>query len=344
MEKPRGFKDICRQILKKKNVVGVGMGFKEIKGRTTDELSIIALVRKKQPLEVLNKTDRIPASYNSFYTDVQEAGDIRLLFKTEEAEEESRTGRSRPAMAGISIGHYLSTAGTLGGVVRDNITGQMMILSNNHVLANVSDGRDGRSFRGDPIYQPGPVDGGTDRDLIARLERFIPLSKEETTPSCPRALAFGRLLNFLPLVRKRGYRVQLMKLNEEGNLVDAALGSPVEADSLNLEILGLGLVTGVARAVVGETLYKSGRTSGVTFGRVKILEASVWVNVSLTSRSLMHEQIITEAIAKPGDSGSLVLNSQNQAVGLLMAGSELVTISNNIENVETLLDIRVKPI
>jgi hypothetical protein len=73
---------------------------------------------------------------------------------------------------------------------------------------------------------------------------------------------------------------------------------------------------------------------------VKVLDASVWVQVSHNARVLMHEQIITENMGKPGDSGSLVLNAKNEAVGLLMAGSEVVTIMNKAAHIESLLQVK----
>src|SRR3546814_10205184 len=67
------------------------------------------------------------------------------------------------------MGHAAITAGTLGGLVRDRETGAVVILSNNHVLANSNQGT-----AGDAILQPGPADGGTDPgDRIATLARFV---------------------------------------------------------------------------------------------------------------------------------------------------------------------------
>ena len=41
-----------------------------------------------------------------------------------------------------------------------------------------------------------------------------------------------------------------------------------------------------------------------------------------------------------GDSGSLLMNSNLNAVGLLFAGSAVITIHNHIANVETALGVR----
>jgi hypothetical protein len=314
------------------------LGYKEVKARATDEISVVVLVDKKEPAGKLRKQDIVPMSHDNFVTDVQEVGTIRLLGSSDG--EEDRQKRLRPAVPGCSIGHYLSTAGTFGALVRDQNSGRMLILSNNHVLANSSDGRDGRAHRGDPIYQPGPFDGGDETDMLARLETFAPLRREESQPACSLSSRLSKILNILPFLRKQGYQIRLVKIEEKGNLLDAALARPLNEEEVEAEVMGLGQVRGMDLARLGETVYKSGRTTGVTAGLVKVLEASVWVQVSHNSRVLMHEQIITENMGKPGDSGSLVLNSENKAVGLLMAGSDRVTIMNKASHIETLLKVR----
>ncbi len=84
-------------------------------------------------------------------TDVIEIGRVRLM---------ERAVKMRPALPGSSIGHYKISAGTFGVVVRDKNSGEKLILSNNHILANGSNGSDGRASVGDAILQPGPYDGG----------------------------------------------------------------------------------------------------------------------------------------------------------------------------------------
>ena len=67
------------ELLKKKNVVGLGIGYKETAGRQTDQLSLIVMVRKKEPLSNLNPPDVVPPQIKDVITDVQEAGEIRAL-------------------------------------------------------------------------------------------------------------------------------------------------------------------------------------------------------------------------------------------------------------------------
>ena len=51
------------------------------------------------------------------------------------------TKRQRPAPLGSSVGHFAITAGTIGARVRDP-SGNVYILSNNHVLANSNGARE----------------------------------------------------------------------------------------------------------------------------------------------------------------------------------------------------------
>ena len=52
-------------------------------------------------------------------------------------------------------------------------------------------------------------------------------------------------------------------------------------------------------------------------------------------------QIVTKRMGSPGDSGSLVLDLYENAIGLLFAGSSTHTIINHIVFVQNLLGIRV---
>lgn len=81
------------------------------------------------------------------------------------------TARRRPLCPGISVGHQLVTAGTIGAVVFSG--GLPFLLSNNHVLAATD-----LAMVGDPILQPGPHDGGRcPRDTVGALAYWVPLRK-----------------------------------------------------------------------------------------------------------------------------------------------------------------------
>lgn len=152
------------ELLAKNNVVGVGVGYKESHGVNTGEVAVVVLVEEKKPLAALRDEDLIPRELDGMKTDVIEVGYLRAQQTAKE--------RFRPIIpSGVSMGHYKVTAGTLGTVVKDRTSGELFLLSNNHVFANSND-----ALIGDAILQPAAMDGGQNPgDLVARLERYLRL-------------------------------------------------------------------------------------------------------------------------------------------------------------------------
>lgn len=287
------------------NVIGYGKGYKRIRGKLIKEPALIVLVSEKLPGIMLGPTDTIPEVFIEQVTDVLPVGTVRAL----------RTGRHRPAPGGVSIGHHAITAGTLGVVVKD-LDGTRLILSNNHVLANSNDASPGNA-----IYQPGPVDGGTANDTIATLERFIPID-------------FGGggclpLSSFFPP-------------KQQTNLVDAALARPLTDVDVSDTILEIGLVSGILPATLGQAVRKSGRTTALTHSSIQVVDATVQVQYGAGKIAMFEDQLIAGPMSQGGDSGSLVVDEEEDAaVGLLFAGSNQVTIFNKISNVTQLLGITI---
>lgn len=67
------------EILAKKNVVGLGIGFRQRGGETSDELGLVVFVSKKLPDEAVSPEDRIPAFLDGVPVDVQEVGPIKAF-------------------------------------------------------------------------------------------------------------------------------------------------------------------------------------------------------------------------------------------------------------------------
>jgi hypothetical protein len=301
------------ELLTLENVIGVAAGIQMTKGKPTGTRSLTVFVETKKPKTQLAKEAVVPASLDGVKTDVVETGPIRpLLF----------TARVRPVLPGFSIGHHNITAGTFGCLVRDirrcccgfekgdchctptkeECPGDYLILSNNHVLAASNLGQ-----AGDLILQPGSFDGGVHpADGMATLERFEPM-------------VFGRA----------GY-----------NLVDAAVARPTFSRNVTAAIIGLVIPSGVGQAFVGQRVVKAGRTTQVRQGRVLAINATIVVGPYPGGLAQFRHQIITTVIGAPGDSGSLLMDSNLNAVGLLFAGSAEITIHNHIANVETALGVR----
>ena len=198
--------------------------------------------------------------------------------------------RRRPLVIGCSIGHFKITAGTLGCFVKTRATQDVAILSNNHVLAN-----ENKAKAGDAILQPGDFDGGANpADLAATLSKFKRLSPTKT------------------------------------NFIDAAIAIPSPGIELNQKKLGgFGNLKGLGPDFLdeGTEVRKVGRTTGETKGRVTAFELdNVVVGYDIGNLRFDNQVEIegagTHSFSDGGDSGSLIVNSDNLGVALLFAGGD----------------------
>ena len=67
------------ELLRKANVVAVGIGYRQRGGRPTGELCLVVSVRRKVPLEELAPEDRIPPEIDGVPVDVQEVRALRAF-------------------------------------------------------------------------------------------------------------------------------------------------------------------------------------------------------------------------------------------------------------------------
>lgn len=316
-------------LLEKRNVVGVGLGFKQKDGKITNELSIVVSVTRKQPAAALPRRDLVPKEIGTIQTDVVETGVLRALPSKEPAV--MPRDRWRPCPPGVSIGHYLVTAGTFGCLVHRGE--ELFMLSNNHVLANTNNGQ-----LWDSILQPGPADGGAMADRVARLAEFVTLAFESEPSDCKVAdLTAGALSS---VARALGSQVILepMRRSNETNQVDAALARPQSPDQVTYEILGIGAPTGIATAELGARVQKAGRTSGITEGMILQVDATVRIDYA-GPKALFTDQLMATGMSQGGDSGSAVLDMDKRVVGLLFAGSPAATVFNPIDAVLSSLNV-----
>jgi hypothetical protein len=227
------------------------------------------------------------------------------------AADPERLWRYRPVVGGISTGHYAVTAGTIGCIVQDEYTDKPLFLSNNHVYANVSFEGNPRAQVSDPVLNPGPFDGGKIEDTIGTLNRWIPLKTTST------------------------------------NVVDCAVANAsVEAspyilgeNSQYIEVKGLRTVT------QGINVKKAGRTSGFTRGQ--IIDTDFTGIVDYNGQQItFSDQLLVMIKIEGGDSGSLLLDDEDNAVGLLFAGGQddygnYFGVANKINTVFSLLNIEL---
>lgn len=196
----------------------------------------------------------------------------------------------RPLQIGTSIGHFKITAGTLGCFVTRRADGVMLILSNNHVLANENDAK-----IGDAILQRGAFDGGKKpKDVVGKLTNFV-------------------------------------KLKTSGaNFVDCAVASMNSGIKFKVNVLkGVGTLSGQGAAFLdeGSDVFKVGRTTNVTHGKVTAFELdNVVVGYDIGDLSFDNQIEIegtgTTAFSAGGDSGSLIVDADHKGVALLFAGGD----------------------
>ena len=193
--------------------------------------------------------------------------------------------RARPLVPGCSISSVTTrSAGTLGCFVEDD--DGTYILSNSHVIADF-----GTASAQLETVQPGRLDGGAaPSDVVAALTRAVPVD-----PSA-------------------------------ANLADAAIAELNSAE-FDVEIPGIGTVSRRAGVPdIGDKVVKRGRTTGLTAGTIRTVNVNIKIRwpdtlVEFTDLVLITTEDPADHFGKPGDSGSLIVGSDDNApLALLMAG------------------------
>ena len=220
----------------------------------------------------------------------------------------SRTVYHRPVCGGDSIGHYAITSGSIASVVYDAVnTSRRYILTNNHVGAASSTYQSIKARTGDKVYAPGCFDTSGCVYQIGTLYKFVPFDE----------------YNY--------------------NYVDCSLILPDSDNDILDKINGIGNVMYHTDPTENMYVTKSGRTSWVTSDTVFDTHAAMEVDYG--GKIIKFDNcLVTNNMAQPGDSGSLLVSSiDKKAVGLLFAGSDQITIHNNINYVLSALNVIMSP-
>lgn len=278
------------------NLVGIGIGEKIVGDRPTSELCVKVLVARKYPRGRISRSDRIPASIGGVPIDIEGVGYAKKFQLPNQQRHRPVPGGVSSSLAFEAVGFRY--AGTLGvNVVDRHHRDVVYTLSNNHVLAN-----ENRAAIGAGTVQPATLDGGRAADRVAVLDSFVPL-----------------------------------RFNNEPNRMDAAIARFEAVGDAARVILDIGAPTGSGDPALNLLVRKSGRTTGVTEGIIRAVQFDVFNVVYEQGTVRMDDVMVIEGVkgsfSRPGDSGSAIVDAQGRVVGLLFAGSDLVTFAIPIRRV-----------
>jgi len=332
-----------KQLLKYPNVTGYSKRYRYRirRGKVVKELCLQVHVVKKIPEKRLRIQDVLPKEIEGIPVDVVEYGLLRIPPLLEEgpeqtkARESGKTGVIRPLVAGISIGNYAVTAGTLGDFVvktKSPDQGEYFMASNAHVLVD-------EPARKEPvertIIQPGRADGGSLIHKVGEYYWHKQIIPQASQSSCLIANVFCLTFNSLAKVLRRRSRVK--SYTSGSNKIDFAVAlfstkfKPIHYDKVfnrsRYVCIGYGfagservslvckgkyvveegydsLTHSFAEPRIGDLVEKSSRNC---YARGKVLDDSAYEIVSYGVYSAAFDDvIITERILYPGCSGSAI--------------------------------------
>jgi hypothetical protein len=288
------------------NVIRLEIGLKRKEGEVTDTLCFRIIVRQKVSETELEPAEMLPKEIRGIPTDVLiEDRGIRI--------EDSDGYDLLTGGIQITIGEGYGTLGCF--VTRDAEPAgnkKIYLLSNHHVIIAKN------GVVGTRVGQPSTPSGSRCCLCYDIAEVFC--GEEGTNTGSPATLG--------PVLTPAG----------AGNQIDAAIAKLLGQDAADPKtvyfsnsIEEIGPVFGSSFGVLpGDRVRKRGRTTGLTFGKV---ETTVGYSISLIDKEhpsdppvvypdgLIKISPLAESplMANEGDSGSAIVNSMNQVIGLLFS-------------------------
>ncbi|CAG7840908.1 hypothetical protein CLOHAE12215_02332 [Clostridium haemolyticum] len=217
----------------------------------------------------------------------------------------SLTQKIRPTLGGYVIANEYNPnfSGTLGCLVTDNK--DLFVLSNNHVLVMLN-----KAPLGTKIIQPSCEYGGDPKtDIIANLSKYIEIK-------------------FKGLIRT------------PTNYTDCAIAKIIDKSLVSPEIALVGIPKGVSSPKLNQRVKKVGAISELTTGVITSIHNTITVDYDIIKKTaIFKEQVLTTKLAEAGDSGAILLDENNTAIGLLMSGSKNTSTFNSIDTVLKQLNV-----
>jgi hypothetical protein len=298
------------ELLDRPGVTGVDVGYKYVDGQRTNEVAIRVLVEEKKARVPAGQ--KVPGEIEGVQTDVIERRfelhQIDNRMRVDDLEIMADTTTYDPLKGGISIGPCRSIGGyvytgTAGAIVKDNVTGDPMFLSNFHVMC-VDNGWN----VGDTMTQPSRVDtGACPGGVIGSLVRAT-LSASVDGAVCS-------------LTSSRSHQCEIVDIGKVAGTKTAAL---------NMAVRKRGRTTGLTHGKVDSISL----TVNVNFGD------GIGVKTLTNQIGIAPDTAQNASFGNKGDSGSVVVDEGRNVVGLYFAGSSDGTgVANQIASVLSELNV-----
>jgi hypothetical protein len=292
------------QLLNIRGVVGVGIGYKEVGGQKTDEISIRVYVDKKR--ENVPGNEQIPPEINGTKTDVIE-GEATAVPHSMDLK------TYNPLRGGIAIGKSVGNGeievGTLGAIVRENPTNKIGFLSSYHVLVVGPTHKEN-----DPISQP----AGNPANIVAHLSANARLT--------------GNIDAAVAIVDNPSNT--LCKI--EG--IDGSVTGVADVDELFMQKRTHVRKRGITTDVTHGEIIDFAASITMNYGH------GIPDGWKLTDQLLIQSDASSPSFSAAGDSGSAIVDDSGKIVGLLVGGppnNSALTYANNIKNVLGAFDISI---
>jgi hypothetical protein len=317
-------------------VVGVSLGLRERAGELVqDETVLRVYVKRKVPVDELAPGAELPVDYAGVPIDVHEVTPI-----------------PPPSYAHEDLAHYPAVIGGIGvGTGRTDPLGRLSLgtigfvaivpgltppedialVTNHHVL-----GHDGGQIR-DVVYQPDQTAGMPNHAIAWVLA--LPKIKDYSYQYPP-------ALQVVPNEPEALFWVDCASAQLDISISSWCHSNCRVSFANRINALGLAggdALTGVARARLGETVFKVGRRTGRTQGVVSALNRHV-EGSGLEANGILEVTFVSATqpdvmkFSDQGDSGAAIVNQDGKLVGLLYS-ADVVPQKSLCSHIHPLLDV-----
>ncbi len=291
------YDSVRRQLKLIPGVREVGIGLRRRAGAVVDDAAFVVAVDRKRPLSDLAPGEIVPAAIDGFPTDVVEHREPILLLGFGD---ENDKKNYKTKVGGISISSDGSSgAGTLGCFCKQTSDNATVMLSCHHVLL------DGSAEIGAGVGQP-----KYDYSCCCTCNEIGKVLKGDRNLDCAIA-SLKSDVPFFPKIRR----------------IKKADGTVEEE----------GLITGTDVAVMNQVVFKIGKRTGLTRGKISLVAPRIEVSVDAAFSRFCNR----------GDSGSVIVEkASGKVVALLYAmpdESGTTGLGKPIAAVQAVMGVTVLP-